>query len=369
MQEVDDTGLSRTVLLSRGDYERHWSINESKKFVNSLIEKCRRLVGPFTHSETLAASLKQKKKSLSMDVRPKLVQDLTTCWSSTYDMLDSIVSNKEPLKAMSTDEDHVNPALRLNMLSDKQFDTIEDLCTLLRPVKELAEYMSGRRHVTCSLLYPAVFSLIHYFIDAATLKTANINSLRSVLKRSFVERFHYVLNDSTGFFLKTVAFLDFNTKNFDFVKDRALREQIQKQVRANLLRNLTKSKHEDEPSGSSRSRTQQERAYSSIKSFLDKPTEKKQLSSLEKEIDSYCSLDASAFLEADSSQYNATLFYKLNGGRFPLLVSLARTVFCVTATCASAGSLFSSAGVVENEQANSLHPSTLDSISLIRNKF
>ncbi len=107
---------------------------------------------------------------LSMEVQIKLVQDVPTRWNSTFDMLESICINKEPLTSMSYDGDKTNTVLRANMLNQDEFDTIQDLCALLSPVKELTEFLSGRKYVTCSIVYPAIYTLINRNFDLPSLK-------------------------------------------------------------------------------------------------------------------------------------------------------------------------------------------------------
>ena len=57
----------------------------------------------------------------------------------------------------------------------------------------------------------------------------------------------------------------------------------------------------------------------------------------------------------------------MNHPTFPILSSLAKKILSVTATSVPAESLFSIMGIIVDEQRNRLLPSTLDSISLIKN--
>ncbi len=58
------------------------------------------------------------------------------------------------------------------------------------------------------------------------------------------------------------------------------------------------------------------------------------------------------FKYSDSSNYNATLFYRKYESQFPLIARLARNFFSVPATSVPAESLFSIMGIIIDEQRN-----------------
>lgn len=125
---------------------------------------------------------------------------MVTRWNSTYDMADSILMNKEAIQSMAIDIDPTNKAIRLNILTEDEFEIIDDFCSLLRPLKELTEFLSGRKYVTCSILYPAIYSLINLHLDMPDLKTPILISLKEELKRTLTNRFRYLFNEKTGIF-------------------------------------------------------------------------------------------------------------------------------------------------------------------------
>lgn len=48
----------------------------------------------------------------------------------------------------------------INILSAMEFNTIEQLCKLLSPLKEITEYLSGSTYVTNSIVFPAFYFLV-----------------------------------------------------------------------------------------------------------------------------------------------------------------------------------------------------------------
>jgi hypothetical protein len=80
---------------------------DAVKYVDELVAKCRKLVGSFRHSYKLSMRLLAKQKSLGMEFKTKLVQDVSTRWNSAFDMLDSIIKNYPALKSIVSDSELV----------------------------------------------------------------------------------------------------------------------------------------------------------------------------------------------------------------------------------------------------------------------
>lgn len=88
-----------------------------------------------------------------------MVQEVKTRWNSTFDMLESILINKAAL--LSIVHDPQSAQIKTRFLSSDEFIFIEDLCTLLEPLKELTEYLSATKYVTSCMLFPALYCLIN----------------------------------------------------------------------------------------------------------------------------------------------------------------------------------------------------------------
>ena len=80
-------------------------------------------------------------------------------------------------------------------------------------------------------------------------------------------------------------------------------------------------------------------------------------------------MDVSRLVTDPDAKYNASQFYQKHGSMFPQLASLSKIILCVTATSVPSEALFSITGIIQNDQRNRLQPSTLDSISLIKNNI
>ena len=61
----------------------------------------------FRHSEGLLRRLSEKQYEFHYEVKIKLVQDVSTRWNSTLDMVDLILSNKDALLSMSLNVENI----------------------------------------------------------------------------------------------------------------------------------------------------------------------------------------------------------------------------------------------------------------------
>ncbi|CAF1078285.1 unnamed protein product [Brachionus calyciflorus] len=127
IRDVDKDGCSRDLMIDEITQNQITSINAIKnELLNPLMSKCRRLVGSFKHSDSLTRILKEKQTSLESPNKTKLIQDVSTRWNTSYDMMYSILINKNALVSMSLDRE--NSVIRQNMPTEIEFIILQDLC-------------------------------------------------------------------------------------------------------------------------------------------------------------------------------------------------------------------------------------------------
>ena len=187
------------------------NFNSTKDNINKVLKKCKSLVASFKHSEKLSRQLMSKQKELGYKSCRKLVQDVSTRWGSTHDLIESILFNKSALVSLS-----FVPGNDLNLPNEDEFFLLEDLVKILDPLKEITTVLSARNYVVITHLYPFIYNLINEELESISLVTDEVKTLKNCLIESLKKRFMYLLNDPL---FKAITFLDSDYKKFEFVKD------------------------------------------------------------------------------------------------------------------------------------------------------
>ncbi|CAF1062995.1 unnamed protein product [Brachionus calyciflorus] len=391
INDLNEDGLVRKVEIDLESKSRIEEINSYKLELDKTITKAKKLVGSFKHSSNLSNNLIEKQKQLNCNYTRKLVQDVSTRWNSTFDMLESILFNKEVLLSMSYEQ--VNQTIRDKVLNASESMLAEDYCDLMESLKDLTEILSARNYVTMSIIFPALFALINYELINIKLETIIIQNLRDQLLNSLRWRFNYLFEDD-AFIAST--YLNYRYKNLSFIKDKDLKDIYK--IRA---KNFIIKIYNDNPPiiTSSNISTQRDcglnsspvstnitprRAILNAKqkrrrkeNFLDALADVNDVPSqdssgeiilIEKELEAY---ESHRFIVNESDLKEAFIlgplyFFKVCSQNFPCLSKVAKLLLCIPATSVPAESLFSIAGIIQDDQRNRLNPSLLDQLNFIK---
>lgn len=303
------------------------------------------------------------------------------------------------------------------MLTELEFETMDELCNLLQPLKDFTLLLSGSKYPTISMLYPCVTTLKNE-LDVIEFRCDKLQILKESLSHSLGGRFQYILNEPI--FLAS-TFLDFKFKKFEFIKDETLRERGLVKVNQFLISFLkiyfkedfvvrvdennnetlqydlddeNRSLNQlDLPSQPSRNNSESRIASSLIFydrinrderqrldrgrnrgiSLLDKIFDSKDtissqpLSNLESEIESYKNHVNNINLGNNKEELIGPLaFFKTYEKTFPLLSKIAKAIFSIPATSVPSECLFSRAGLIQTDIRNKLSPSNLENLIFIK---
>lgn len=133
-------------------------------------------------------------KSINPDIAPlQLTQEVDTRWNSTYAMFRRFILLHTALNIILCEEKMPNN------LTIAEWNFVECLTTVLEPIKNATEIMSGEVYPTLSQYYPMYFALISILQDHSTehpLTTDICNSVRNALRAT------------------SIIYLNFETKQF-----------------------------------------------------------------------------------------------------------------------------------------------------------
>ncbi|CAF1116182.1 unnamed protein product [Brachionus calyciflorus] len=195
--------------------------NKIKNYINCIIKKCKHLVGSVKYSESLERNLKNVQKQLNYRHSKKLIQEVCTRWGSTFDLLMSIIINKDALNTMKYDP--TCQCISNYVSNESDYEAIEELCTILDPLKELTTIFSSRNYVSITHLFPTIYYFLNKEFESIVFKNEKVERLKEILIESLEKRFKYLFKNDV---FKAITYLDPSYKNFEFISDSFDRKTI-----------------------------------------------------------------------------------------------------------------------------------------------
>ncbi|XP_058619761.1 E3 SUMO-protein ligase ZBED1-like [Onychostoma macrolepis] len=119
----------------------------------SVLAKCHKIVGHFKHSPSNSQELKEQQVACEQK-QESLIQDVTTRWNSTLEMVKRIQQNKSPMTTTLTQQKS-----SVAMLTAQELTKLQKLEELLEPCKYVTELLGGEQYVSCSVVLPALCHL------------------------------------------------------------------------------------------------------------------------------------------------------------------------------------------------------------------
>lgn len=124
--------------------------NDGLKNTTDLREKCRNIVSYFHRSVTEARALEATQTQLNIK-KQKLIQEVSTRWNSTYEMLSRLEEQEEAVKVALTRLD--NPVCGLEK---EDWLILKELTKVLSPLYEVTKEISAEKNVPASKIIPFV---------------------------------------------------------------------------------------------------------------------------------------------------------------------------------------------------------------------
>uniref|UniRef100_A0A3B3Q6P6 HAT C-terminal dimerisation domain-containing protein n=1 Tax=Paramormyrops kingsleyae TaxID=1676925 RepID=A0A3B3Q6P6_9TELE len=176
--------------------------------------KCRKIVAHFKHSPANTEELHQQQISLGQQ-KDQLIQDVSTRWNSSLDMITRLLRNEEAVKTTLAQQKH-----KLVMLTASEWDKLHKLQNLLEPCKYVTELLGGEAYVSCSVVLP-VFCHLHHVMRVSDEDPAYVARFKTAFSKDLAE--HQA--DMNGEWLKLASGLDPRFKDLKCLS-RGEREQV-----------------------------------------------------------------------------------------------------------------------------------------------
>ncbi|XP_078800180.1 E3 SUMO-protein ligase ZBED1-like [Oryzias latipes] len=210
--------------------------------LEDIRSKGRRIVGLFKSNTTAKEKLSEMQRQLA---RPehKLIQEVETRWNSTFNMLERLFKEREPLgAALATLHTDLPP------LTSEDYQAIHHCLSVLSPFQEATVELSTEKRVSASKVIPMVKMLKHYISSRCGQITHPLGEkLATNLKNNLHERFS-ALEKVTALSMATL--LDPRFKELGFCSQgsaHTARERLTKECAATMQALLPETQPQSPP--------------------------------------------------------------------------------------------------------------------------
>lgn len=326
--------------------------------VSIVLARCRKLVGFFHRSYKVTYALREKQQQLKIK-QHKLIQDCVTRWGSTLSMIERILEQQTAICAVLME----NRSDRSLLPTSEEFTVLEELASVLKPIQQATELLSGSKYATVSCMFPVLKQLLQHSLKPKEDDSSVMKSIKESVAQDLITRYQDTEVDTL---LKIAAFLDPRFKEQPYLTDSEQTTVILK-AREKLTMLI-------EQVNEKTSNMETQDSVVVIDEALP-PTKKGRVSALlgdlfkddgahpttrtaeeisRAEVQRYCAEDK---LDLDK---NPLEWWKQRKIQFPYLIQLIREIFCITATSCPSERLFSAAGNLITQKRNCLLPQNVN---------
>ena len=127
--------------------------------LNQLSSLARKLVEHFKHIALATTALRQKQEQMNVP-KHHLIQDVVTCWNSTFIMFQRLLEQRWVVYAILHDERGSQSQYKHLHLKEEQWNLMDHMVTVLEPLQIAGTALCETEIVSCSLIYPVINGLL-----------------------------------------------------------------------------------------------------------------------------------------------------------------------------------------------------------------
>lgn len=337
------------------------TVQSSLKCIESTLIKIKNIVQYFKKSSHALAKLNEYQKQNGSPVL-KLVQDCPTRWNSTYDMINRIITIKDPIIATIA----VLGSTELSCISPQEWIILESARDILKIFYEVTTETSAEKYVTLSkeiIFIKTLNKFVSSFINITTLP-AEIHSMAQVLKDELFSRFGKIEENQL---ITQATLLDPRFKKYAFSSESNCNNAVEF-LKAKAQSILLQS---DEPSNQQITSTTST-INSSSGSALWKEFDETVVNLIGGSSSSVaCIIEVDKYLNEPliSRAENPLVWWVERKKVYPRLYTLVKRRLCIMATSVPCERIFSKAGQVVSEKRSRLSTSKISQILFLNHNM
>uniref|UniRef100_A0A3B4VA39 BED-type domain-containing protein n=1 Tax=Seriola dumerili TaxID=41447 RepID=A0A3B4VA39_SERDU len=330
--------------------------------VAKAIDAARRVVSHFRHSAVATCALKKRQAQLNVKEN-RLQTDCPTRWNSTFTMLERLNEQRIPVQAVLEDETVTKPTARKALtMRASQWELIQQLLPVLRPLAKATTIMCGEMHVGLSFIYPVILNLVDGVLRVEESDVVATRNFKNAVRKQLTTRFKLDTEDDLAGSVPIMAcILDPRFKDHHF-----LPENTRAEVKSHLIQ-LLRDGEADQPTATDNVENNNGEEIGKKKTRLESDYEElfgSHYASKKVKSANTCPEEVQEYLQMSRipTMSNPLEWWARNEKQFPRLAKLARSHLAIPATSTPSERVFSLAGNTITRQRSSLHPAHVDAL-------
>ena len=155
--------------------------------ISKTLGSARKLVSHFSHSVLATNSLLEKQTTLP---KLKLIQDVATCWNSSFYMMDRLLKLRIPVYGVIFDDEITKPADRTILdIRDSFWPVMENICPVLEPLAEVTDLLGRDDLPTGSTVYLLIHNIVTEVLKVSQNDQEVVKQLKEKIKNGLIKRF------------------------------------------------------------------------------------------------------------------------------------------------------------------------------------